>query len=219
MGIRNVRSALFIACFFGFIQPSLALPPLDTPYQLLESFDFSAAEDARGWAIDGGSWFVDGKTFKVTAPATSSIGFPSRFCVSSSASQRRSKARREFDRVCPAPYHPRPSSSCRDPPCCALSSLLGSALPASRPRLQRWRCDDSRWHCGTATIPRSPSWAGWNITKPSPRHRAARCSSFHHLPSAVRKVHRARVIRAGSKNTTTPPKQSCPPGTQLSEMR
>jgi len=26
MGIRNVRSALFIACFFGFIQPSLALP-------------------------------------------------------------------------------------------------------------------------------------------------------------------------------------------------
>lgn len=68
------RTAAILAVALGLcvIQPSYALPPLDTPYQLLQSYGFGEAGVVpEDWDIATGSWVADGQVYVTTAAAQS----------------------------------------------------------------------------------------------------------------------------------------------------
>lgn len=71
----SARAAASLAVVMGFcsIQPSYALPPLETPYQLLQHYEFPEVGAPGDWDVAIGSWAADGRTYNVTAPAAQSI--------------------------------------------------------------------------------------------------------------------------------------------------
>jgi hypothetical protein len=71
----SARAAATVAVAFGLsvIQPSDAIPPLSTPYHLLQGYVFQEIGAALQWDVAAGSWAADGRTYNVTTPAARSI--------------------------------------------------------------------------------------------------------------------------------------------------
>jgi hypothetical protein len=76
----RAAATLAVALGLGIIQQSYALPPLDTPYQVLQQYEFQQAAVAPSdWDIATGAWAADGQTFNVTAAAAQSIAVINRY--------------------------------------------------------------------------------------------------------------------------------------------
>jgi len=72
---RFFASALPFAglLLLSIAQPSLALPPLEQPYQVLQPFDFGQFGTLGEWDANAGTWALDGETYNVTSAAPKSI--------------------------------------------------------------------------------------------------------------------------------------------------
>jgi hypothetical protein len=73
-------ATLAVALELCVIQPSYALPPLETPYQLLQQYEFQEAVAVPGdWDIATSTWAADAQTFNVTTAAAQSISVINRY--------------------------------------------------------------------------------------------------------------------------------------------
>jgi hypothetical protein len=69
----RAAATLAIALGLGVVEPSYALPPLETPFQLLSQYEFQEAGAPGDWDMATGAWAADGQTYNVTAAAAQSI--------------------------------------------------------------------------------------------------------------------------------------------------
>lgn len=75
----RAAATLSVALGLCVTQPSSAIEPLDTPYQLLQFYDFQQGGTQGQWDIATGSWATDGQTYNVTAAAAQSISVINRY--------------------------------------------------------------------------------------------------------------------------------------------